>query len=193
MATNQFSITCPSDCTITWGGYTAVNAECPGTPKRSEINRIYLRHPVDGVGLTDWTDAAEWATAVDPTNTDNTKLKVLEVVGSLPAEDRTVIPMTNGVEVFGEGVFTLTAELKSFSAGMRDWLRQLQCGVAIPYLYFTTRGGKMNGKNGAQGGIKLKSINVSLPLESGADAYEGGIIIMTWEAQTAVDQIDSPI
>ena len=55
MADNQFSITCPTDCTGVYPAIADINPECPGQISRSEVSEVLFMHPTLGVGPTDWS------------------------------------------------------------------------------------------------------------------------------------------
>ena len=192
MADNQFSITCPTDCTGVYPAVADINPECPGQISRSEVSEVLFMHPTLGVGPTDWSDVTAWEAVIDNSDTTGVGVKRIYGIGNQPEATKPEIQYSNGVLVYGEGTYTLVFTVLITDETEYELLRTFECsGTPKPKIWYVTRDNNfLYGKDLI--GIQTKGVSVSLPLESGDDAQISGTITFTWSADTNPDRIASP-
>jgi hypothetical protein len=189
MATNNiFSITCPTTCPTPVPFTSAieeVDVNCQIAPLKSEVYTLLLQDATLGAGVADWTDLADWGTAIDNADTGGTKVRQLLGVGNVAAPERTVVEMAGHRDKNVVSLYTLVFKVTSLTPQLRDFLRKFQCDTNDPKFWYATVGGIMYGKDVT--GIQSSNITVDFVLESGRDAYEYANITLQWQAQTDPD------
>jgi hypothetical protein len=138
------TIECPTGCE---GWLPAVDFDhCDPAVDFGEISQIYVTG--QGNFLSDWTDAAEWATRLDDTTEDNdTLIRTLIVKGDQPPAESTEYEISNCRVYWGEKKFTINFDIDETNITNHDFMRQIECGglftiwyAAGDYMYGGTRG-----------------------------------------------------
>lgn len=138
------TITCPTDCNNYLPPFDM--SVCDPNVDFGQIDRIYITG--QGAGLSDWTDAAEWATRLDNTTEDNDNLiRYLHVAGDQPAAESTENEISLCRKVYSDKKFTLNFDIDETNITNNDAMRLVECGgtftawfAAGQYMYGGTDG-----------------------------------------------------
>lgn len=141
------TVTCPTGCA---NYLPPVDFDyCDPNVDFGEIERIYVT--ARGAGLSDWTDATEWATRLDNTTEDNAKIRTLYVRGDQPPAESNEVEISLCRLVHSEKDFTINLDIDETSVTNNDLMRYLECGdlytawyAAGQYLYGGTDGIEVN-------------------------------------------------
>ena len=137
-------ITCPVDCE---NYLPPVDFSlCDPNVDFGEIERIYVTG--QGNGLSDWTDATEWAARLDNDTEDNdTLIRTLFVSGDQPPAESNETEISLCRKVYSEKDFTINFDVDETNITNNDFMRLLECGgtftvwyAAGQYMYGGTTG-----------------------------------------------------
>jgi len=128
------TITCPDGCT---NYLPQVDfSYCDPEVEFGEIERIYITGL--GHGLSDWTDAAEWATRLDnSTEDDDSKIRTLYVAGDQPPAESNEAEISLCRVVYSEKDFTINFDIDEVNITNNDAMRLLECGGQFTLWYAT--------------------------------------------------------
>lgn len=186
--------TCAEDCATAQAPDFDIN-ECADVIEffESEISTLYM------VGVsasdctqpaakpTDWTSPTDWAAVIS--NSDDNKIRMINVIGDMPAAEAAVINFSKGRQKNGRKTFTVNIDIDEFNSTNYTAMRQLECGFT-GFFWFGTRGAKLYG---GPSGFKASVINANAPKERGENVYEKIQIVLQFESKCSPEMIDSPI
>lgn len=144
MATRD-TLVCPTDC----DGVAPVvdNSECAPAIKYGEIAYVVIGN--EGQPLTNWTDPAEIAARLDNDNeVDSTKMRILQVVGTMSTEFGEQKPIHAGLFSFAKNTTTLELKIFNNSDTNYDATRALGCNLALRAWPITSDGDWYGGNDG---------------------------------------------
>lgn len=176
-------ITCPTGCL---NDVPRISFdECNPVVDFSEVDKLYLC--AVGRPLTDWTDAAEWGTRIDPWGVLGTDIRELWVSGELPEPERTSTEIDNERDVWSPMKFTMPLVIFENNLTNYDFIRQLQCGGE--YLAWYSAGENMYGSTE---GIEV-NIKASAIITKGAKEANTLMLEVTWDAKHNPQRITNPL
>lgn len=195
MAQTYFNI-CPADCsTEFFFGALDADQNCPGDPKLSQITDLWIKPNTAGsstVPFTSWTDGSYTLTAnptaIDNTNTDNTKVKWLTVVGGIDAPDKTVVRVHKRQDVTTNRRFTLNLVIYNLSNQQYESLRQLQCNPTS-YTFWYGNDAHVFGKDT---GLIPVQTDVDFPLGAGENDVEQANLTIVFESKVDPERKANP-
>jgi hypothetical protein len=167
-----------------------ISEQCPPDSIFSEVQRIFISDGIEHPEPVDWTNAANWTSILDNTNTDGTKIKWLRVIGNVAFTKGGEILNPGHVKTTLENTYVLDATITGVTALIYEFLATLENCPSLPYIWFETVGGYLFGM---QAGIKLTEKTLPFELAEGEDAYERYHLIMSWKSKTRPLRIVSPV
>jgi len=178
------TVVCPTDCE----NYLAPVdfSLCDPDVDFGEIERIYVT--ARGAGLTDWTDAAEWAARLDnDTEDDNTKIRTLFVRGDQPPAESNEVEISLCRIVYSEKDFTLNLDIDETSVINNDFMRYIECNDLYTIWY---QAGKY-----LYGGTDGIDVNIGLNNNIPRGCNELNLITGTvkWQAKHSPEKIINPL
>lgn len=185
--------TCVTDCDNAQApAFTINNCVDAITLYESEIAYLFFvgvkpddcTEPV--IKPTDWTLAADWVAVLS--NTDDNKIRQLNVIGDMPVPDKTETILSLGRKKIGMKTFKLNADLDEFNTVNYTASRKLECGFT-GFFWYGTKGGLLFG---GPKGIKATVVAADNPKERGG-AYEKIILGIEFESKCKPPMIVSPI
>lgn len=119
-------IVCPKDCSISLPVFDF--SDCSPKVKTGQIIKAYLGK----TSFTDVTSGAEWNTRLpgneeDQNETSSTALRVLTIIGDLPAPEKTVKEISGGRTVSPTKKFTVNWIIDDVSDANYNAFRALNC------------------------------------------------------------------
>lgn len=194
---NAFCTVCPAVCddTLVLPAIDA-NQDCIAIEyKKSQICGIVFQ-PTTAVAPavppsdpTDWTSAAEWATLIDNTTTDNSTHKYLVGIGGLPAPEKAEIELPKNKVRALDRTYTITFSVRNLTDNHYEFFKALQCGTTSFKFWYETVGGRFFG---GDEGIVPSKVDVDFPLSEGVDDYEEAVLLLSFEACGDPPRTDSP-
>jgi hypothetical protein len=176
---------CPTGCTSNLPGWSF--SDCSPEINNGEIAKIYFT--TVGNPLSDWTNELEWDSRLDNTATGASKIRVLTVVGELPAVGDNEKDISGGRKVEGVKDFLLNFEVDETGIDNYNALRAMECNSGNHLIWFETRDGLLFGGNdGIEAKIKLK---LQIPKSYNDIMMFPGTA--KWKARFSPERIDSPI
>jgi hypothetical protein len=176
---------CPEGCDSNLPGFVFDN--CNPDVNNGEIAKIYFT--TDGNPLSDWTSAAEWDSRLDNTATGASKIRVLTVLGDMPAVGDNEKPISGGRIIEGVKDFLINFDIDETGEDNYNALRAMECNRGNFLVWFETRDGLLHGgSSGIPAKIKLK---YAIPR-----AYTDLITMpgtIKWQARFSPERITSPI
>jgi hypothetical protein len=172
---------------------TFVFNECAPQQNESEICAIYITiedplNPGEALGgPTDWTQTADWATAIHNTTAD--KVRKLTVIGDLPEPEQEIRIVSKRRRVFGTKVFNLNATVDDVTDENYEAMQALECGYVVR-IWYETIGGYLYG--GAQG-VRASIVKANAPLDRGQNTFERIEYGFLFEASCHPPRIETPI
>lgn len=196
---NSFT-TCPANCTDN-NLYPAIPAiqNCASyTQDHSQIHTLYIMPQVGGVKSADpYTNFATTPTAtlsaVDNTNTLNTKAKFLVGEGGISESSEVVLDYPMLTERVVERDYELVFNIKNLVQAQYDFLLQVQCGNIDLTFYYASGMYANQWVYGQQGGIVPRRVTVAFPKGAGKDDRDIAIIKLAWKATGDPDRRINPI
>jgi hypothetical protein len=177
------TITCPTGCQ---NDVPAISMdECNPSVDFSEVDKLYmtaLNNP-----LSDWTDAAEWATRIDNSGTNADDIREWWVSGELPEPERNVTEIDNERDVSSPMKFTMTLQVYETNLTNYDAVRFLQCETKVLIWYSA-------GENlyGSTDGIEANII-ASHHITKGPREANIIQLLVTWDAAHNPERITNPL
>jgi hypothetical protein len=171
--------TCPDDCAdVLLLPAIAANQDCGVAPKLSQINWLYLTPSGATVPFTISGDTASAVSgAIDNTLGDNTKSIALYGKGGIAEHESITYEAPGGAIMTVYRDYTLTFRVVPTELAVYKLLRFLQCGnVSYTFWY----GNAADQLFGDTGGIKVKDINVQMPMGEGATDFQEAQIIVSF-------------
>ena len=159
--------------------------ECNPAVDFSEIDKLYVTQVDEG--LTDWTDAAEWATRIDNSGTDTDDIREWWVSGEMPDPERNITEIDNDREVSSRMKFQQTIQVFETNTTNYDAVRFIQCGTR--FLIWYSSGEYMYG---GTDGIEANII-ASHQITKGSREANPIQLLVTWEADHNPERIDNPL
>ena len=176
-------ITCPTGCQ---NDVPVVSFdECNPLVDFSEVDKLYLTAVSNP--LSDWTDAAEWATRIDNSGVAASDIRELWVKGELPEPERTNTEIDNDRDVWSPMKFTMPVTVYETNLINYDFVRQLQCGGE--YLMWWSAGENMyGGTDGIEVNVKASHI-----ITLGSKEANTIVLEVTWDAKHNPERITNPL
>lgn len=186
---------CPDDC-VTTLLYKAIPADTNCVTRfSSEIQNIIIQPEGAPIPFTGWAafdNSANLVTltagAIDNTNTDNTKCKVLKVIGEESDPDTTEIPGPGFTDIILRERFNPTFQIYNMDWPMYEFLRQLKCNKINYTFWMLTEDFVF----GVENGIVPVRTNVKAPKPSGRDSILIGTLEISYEAKNLLDRVNNP-
>lgn len=176
---------CPSGCDSNLPGFNFDN--CNPEINNGEISKIYFT--TDGNPLSDWRNELEWDSRLDNEAAGASKIRVLTVIGELPAVGDNEKAISGGRIVEGVKDFVVNFTVDETGQDNYDALRAMECNSGNMLVWFQTRDGLLFGGNdGIAAKIKLK---LAIPLSYNDIMNFPGTI--KWKARFSPERITSPI
>lgn len=182
---------CPTGCNSNLPGFDFSN--CDPEINNGEIAKIYFTTP--GNPLSDWANELEWDSRLDNTAAGAGMIRVLTVIGELPAVGDNVKDISGGRKQEGVKSFVLNFTVDETNINNYNALRAMECNNGGHIVWFETRDGLLFGSNYGVGlnskvvaKIKLKLV---IPLAYSDIMNFPGTI--TWESKFSPERITSPI
>jgi hypothetical protein len=165
-------------------GQLATDQNCQEVPYLSQISDLYIT-PVGGLDAFDYSGGNPTLVSggIDNADLTNSKTKWLVGIGGVAEPEETPYNGPKGSILVIKRIYTLEFEVNVRSNLTRDFLRQLQCNPKNFTFRFGTRGGQLYG---GEDGIEPFSSNARLVLGNGAEDFELGRIIITYEMKNGV-------
>lgn len=171
------------------------SADCPEgqTIEQSEIRQILLAEidPQDNSeplnGPSDWTDPADWETAIDNDAASGT-VKQLFGIGDTGEPEDTNITTFNFAEFILDREYTLNFTLHDSNDVNYAFIRALQCGATVRF-WFETAG---NYLYGGQNGILARVQRVVAQRDRGRESFVQYNFTITWRATCEPERTFSP-
>ena len=176
-------IVCPTGCL---DDVPAISMdECNPAVDHSEIDKLYITQIDEG--LTDWTDAAEWASRIDNSGTDTDDIREWWVSGEMPDPERNITEIDNDREVAGRMKFQQTIQVFETNTTNYDAVRFIQCDTR--FLIWYSSGEYLYG---GTDGIEV-SIIASHQITKGSREINVIQLLISWEADHNPERIDNPL
>lgn len=160
---------------------------CAPDVNNGQIAKIF--YTTKGNPLANWTSAVEWDSRIENDAVGASKIRMLMVVGDLPAPEAEEREISGGRKVQGVRRFTMNARVDETNLINHDAARALQCNTGNHLFWFETRDHRLfGGSSGIEGKIK---VDIIIP-----EAYTDIITYQytfTWDAQFMPEMIVSPI
>lgn len=183
---------CPENCAA-FTMPTVVSDDCVDSIdlQLGEIKRILVTVPATDKtkalgGPTDWTDSADWTTALHQTTAS--KVRSFYGIGDIPDPEDTIVSLHDGKTKVASSKFTLNFDILDLNDTNYEAARKFQCGTSIRYWY-EDRSGYLHG---GQDGIPGTLTKVTMPHERGNDAYKKIKFLINWNAKCSPARIPSP-
>ena len=177
------TITCPTGCE---NDVPIISMdECNPAVDFSEIDKLYITQ-VDQ-GLSDWTDAAEWATRIDNSGVGIGDIRELWVSGEMPDPERNITEIDNDREVSSRMKLQQTIQVYETNTVNYDAVRFIQCGTR--FLMWYASGEYLYG---GTGGIEANII-ASHQITKGSREANIIQLLTSWESDHNPERIDNPL
>lgn len=171
------------------------SADCPEGQvlEQSEIKRLLIAEldPTDNSlpenGPADWTDPADWETAIDNTASSGA-VKQLFGLGDVAEPEDTNITTFGFNEVLLRRQYPMTFTLQDGNDVNYNFVRALQCGATVR-IWYETNG---NYLYGGQNGILARIVRVTAPKERGIDSVVNYNFEIVWSAKCEPERVFSP-
>lgn len=166
---------------------------CAPKQVESEINRLYItiedpNNPGEALGgPDDWTDPADWATAIHASTAQ--KVRELIVIGDLPEPEQEVRIVSDRRKVMGTKNFKLNITVDDATDDNYEFMRTLECGFTVR-IWYGNIGGKLYGD---QNGVLCDVTKANAPLDRGQNTFERFEFTFEWEAAGHPPRIDNPM
>ena len=177
------TVVCPTDC-VDYLPVVSFNL-CDPNVDFGEIERIYMT--ARGAGLTDWTDAAEWAARLDDTTATNTLIRTMFVRADQPPAESNEVEISLCRIVQSEKDFTINLDIDETNITNNDPMRYLECNdlytawyAAGQYMYGGTDGIDIN-------------INLNNNITRGCNELNLISGMIKWQAQHHPEKITNPL
>lgn len=186
--------TCPADCSVQQAPVFSIN-NCVDSIAlyESEISVIYFVG-VDDDDCTepaakpaDWESASNWASVLS--NTDNDKIRFLNVIGDMPEPEQQITTMSGGREKVGAKTFLVNYDIDEFNDDNYTAHRQLECGFT-GFFWYGTKGGLLFG---GPKGVKATVVKSFSPHERGENIYQKIVGQIKWKSNCSPAMIVNPI
>lgn len=162
--------------------------ECDEAIYESQICGVIVL-PLTASLPTDWTDAAEWGTLINNSDTSNIAAKYLTVKGGVPVPEKTIVEVAKGVKKVTTKTYTFNGDAYNLDGVTREFLRSLECNPDNYRVWFETLHGNLFG--GANG-IRPNFTDADLPLDPADDAVELGNVQIEWRSICSPDRAYVP-
>ena len=148
-------------------------------PNLSQVSDLYIT-PTGATDAFTYGGGNPTATSggIDNTVVDNSKTKWVVGKGGVPEPEESVYNGPKSTRIVFKRRYQLSFEVNVKEDGMRDLLRNLQCGWDQFTFRYGTQGGYLYG---GSAGIKPTFVNAQLPLADGDEDNEIGRIILDFE------------
>jgi hypothetical protein len=183
MVNEWTDISCPSACDQNLF-YTSISVDqdCTLVPPLSQVSDLYIE-PDGATTAFSFPSAAGSnptgiLSAIDNTNTANTRTKHLVGRGGVEAPEEEIYEGAKLKRIISKRVYTLTFEVNLAENGMYNLLRQLQCGGTSFKFRYGTLGGYLLG--GSQG-ITPNFVTARMPLDASNEGRQVGTIVIEFE------------
>lgn len=135
---------------------------------------------------TDYTDAADWATAMH--NTTTAKIRNLYGIGDIAEPEKITRTFYDNITKVVSRKFTLTFDVLDMAQVNYNAMRTLQCGGSLR-MWVITRG---NYLYGGPTGAFVNINDAGSTFDRGADAYKKIVFKLEWESLYDLPRIASP-
>lgn len=196
---NSFT-TCPADCDDD-NLLPAIPAiqDCASYEQvRSQVHTLWIMPQVGGTPsadpFTNFAGATPTVTAgaVDNTNADNTKAKMIVGEGGVAAPTETVLEYPLLQDKVTDRIYTLDMNFKMLTQDMYAFYQQVQCGNVDLTFYYASGMGATQWAYGKQGGIEPSKVTVTFPKGAGRDDRDIVNIKIEWYATGDPDRRPNP-
>lgn len=186
--------TCPENCSTQQAPDFLIN-ECVDAINLydSEI-AVILFVGVDPTDCTepvvkpvDWTSAGAWANVMS--NTDDDKIRSINVIGDMPKPEKTTNTISKGRQKSSNKKFRINADLDEFNTTNYTAMRKLECGFT-GFFWWITKGGLLYG---GTKGAKATIVDADSPHERGENVYQKIQLGIEFESKCHPAMIVSPL
>jgi hypothetical protein len=126
---------------------------CNPQVKFGQISTIYITNI--GNPLTDETDGTEWYTRLNLLAANPAKIIALDVIGSKPVAEATIIDISKNRKVQGNKNHTVNIKIDDLSQANYEMMRAFECGKTLLVWYETLEGELFGGAAGIEASILL--------------------------------------
>lgn len=191
--------TCPADCDSDnlLPAITEIQDCTNYDQDRSQVHTLYIMPQVGGTPSADpftnfATTPTATASAVDNTNADNTKARLIVGEGGVTStEVRDEYPMNKSRVVQRE--YTLDMDFKMLNQAMYAFWQQVQCGNVDLTFYYASGMAANQWVYGKQGGIPPKEMSVTFVKGKGRDDRDFVNLKCIWLATGDPDRRINPL
>lgn len=180
----SLEITCPANCTVFVPKVKF--SECAPTLLEAQITDLLVGNI--GYPMTNFEDAAEWATRLNDTSEDASAIRHFVVIGSTTKPEANEKTISHGRIVQGKKTWTLAARIDDNTDENYDAARTFQCGLKNLVWYITGGGYLYGGNAGIEGNLAMFEI---IPEADDDFAYID--VEFKWKAKIAPPRTLSPI
>lgn len=180
----SLEITCPGNCDV----YVpkVKFSECAPTLLEGQITDILVGNI--GYPLTNFADAAEWASRIDNDLADASAIRHFTVIGSLNKPEASEKTISHNRIVQGKKTFTLPFRIDDNTDENYDAARSFQCGLKNAVWFITGGGYLYGGNSGIEANINIAEV---IPEAGEEFAYLDGEV--KWKAKISPSRTLSPI
>lgn len=189
---NKF-ITCPTNCAATVLPILDTNQDCFSVEglTRSEITGLIFLSKKDSSDTTNPLPAAVTLAGlgalIDNTDTTGSKAKHITVSGVIGAPEESIVTLPKFKEVVKDRTYTLTADVQQLTTNTYEFIRTLQCGGFVGYVWFVTEDWIFGGTT-TEEAITIDTVTGNFLFEKGKDSYQNGQIIVKWKSVAFPDR-----
>jgi hypothetical protein len=155
------------------------------------IEYVYLGRR--GNPLTDWTDAADWASRIDNTGTTGDEIRQLRVIAEWAEPESNIKIISGNRRITGPKTFTVSGEIDETSLVNYEALRMIECGGNFSVWLETSnssgKAGKLFGDNDGIEGFVMEN----LVIQRDENEHHRFMFTITWTSQFHPKSIISPI
>lgn len=179
------TILCPTGCDDFI--VPAVNfSDCDPEVFFGEIEKIYVA-AVDVTPLTNWWDAAEWATLIDNDALTGDEIRELTVSADLPAGEFDITEISNRRKVSSPNTFNLAVTIDDNSDLNYEFMRWTECNPKVR-IWYATQDHLYGGNEGIRADIMLKEV-----IERGNKSLKTIQGTVSWEEKYSPERIPNPL
>lgn len=165
-------------------------SDCAPLPELSEIEYVAIGNP-QSAAFTDITSAAELMTRISPTLVGNNAIRLLTVIGELPAPAPVTINMSGGRVIDAADDNTLTLTIDDLSQANYDYAAFLKKNPYQKLFFFVNQSQKMYHFGNAGIGVKI-AVVANMP--TGRDSITTLTLTATWRSvQQLPFRLDYPL
>jgi hypothetical protein len=181
---STFNPTCPTNCS---SAPPVVDFDlCNPELSFGEVEWIYVAGH-DFTGLTDFADAADWASHLDDDGLTIDDIRTLHVMGDLPIPEADEIVIHHGEKVWSKQTFTLNFDVVDLTDDNYEFLTYMECNTRFR-VWFATADYIYGGNDGIEANIRMSNV-----IERGIKSlgkFTGKIV---WESKFSPRRAANPL